>query len=239
MARDESGTMIAVVDLGALASLPRDGLLGLLDRAIAVQQPQVDATLRLLRWQFPEHTPAQVVTLLERTYLTTVSAAGASVGAAAAAPGVGTGVAVALGGGELAFSLNAAVLYALAVAAVHGERPDEAERRRLLVLAALGGRRGTEMLEEAAGLVAGSWGVAAVRQVPAGHLLKVQRALGQHFVTAYGAAQSRVVWGKVLPFGFGAVLGGVGNALVGHGVVRSVRDAFGTAPVDWSVDTAS
>ena len=194
-------------------------LLGVLDRAIALQQPQVDAAVRLARRRFPDHTPAEIVTVLERTYLSAVTTAGASVGASAAAPGVGTGLAVALGGGELAFSLNAAVLHALAVAAVHGERPEELERRRLLVLAVLGGRRGTEALEEAAGLVAGSWGVAAVRQVPAGHLLKVQRALGQSFVTTYGAAQGRVVWGKVVPFGFGAVLGGVGFA-GGQGTMR-------------------
>lgn len=209
-------------------------LLGVLDRAIALQQPQVDAMVRLLRRQFPEYSPAEIVTLLERTYLSTVTTAGVSVGASAAAPGVGTTLAVALGGGELAFSMNAAVLHALAVSAVHGERPDDEGRRRLLVLAILGGRRGTEILEGAAGLVAGDRGVAAVRQIPAGHLLKVQRALGQNLVTTYGAAQGRVVWGKVLPFGFGAVLGGVGNALIGYGVVRSVRDAFGAAPATWA-----
>jgi hypothetical protein len=232
-----------VVNLGEVASVPWDGLLGLLDRAIALQQPQVDATLRLVRWQFPDHSPAETVTVLERTYLATVTAAGVSVGTAAAVPGVGTGAAVALGGGELLFSLDAAVLYALAVAAVHGVQVDDAERRRLLVLAVFGGTRGTEFLEDAAGLVAGSWGVSAVQRIPAGHLLKVQRVLAQDLVTTWGVAQGRVVWGKVLPFGFGAVLGGVANALVGYGVVRSVRDAFATSPQEWpadrSVDAAS
>ncbi|MCD2185725.1 hypothetical protein [Actinomycetospora soli] len=205
---------------------------GLLDRAIALQQPQVDLTLRIVRAR-SDRTPAQVVTVLERTYLTTVTTAGASVGASAGAPGVGTTLAVALGGGELAFSLNAAVLHALAVSAVHGVRPEEVERRRLLVLAVLGGARGTQIVEEAAGVVGGTWGAAAVRHVPAGQLLKVQRALGQQFVTTYGAAQGRVVWGKVLPFGFGAVLGGVGNALVARGVIANVRRALGDPPHTW------
>ncbi|WP_433803385.1 hypothetical protein [Actinomycetospora sp. CA-084318] len=205
---------------------------GLLDRALAVQQPQVDLTLRLARAR-SDRTPAQVVTVLERTYLTTVTAAGASVGASAAAPVVGTGLAVALGGGELAFSLNAAVLHALAVAAVHGVRPDEVDRRRLLVLAVLGGARGTAIVEEAAGVVGGTWGAAAVRRIPAGQLLKVQRVLTQNAVTTFGAAQGRALWGKVLPFGFGAVLGGVGNALVARSVIANVREALGDPPETW------
>ncbi|NED69099.1 hypothetical protein G3I15_50090, partial [Streptomyces sp. SID10244] len=63
---------------------------GLLDRAQRLQGPAVAKYVRNLRTAHPEESPAQIITRLEKTYLTAVTGSGGAVGATAAVPGVGT-----------------------------------------------------------------------------------------------------------------------------------------------------
>ena len=39
----------------------------------------------------------------------------------------------------------------------------------------------------------------------------------------------------MLPIGIGAIVGAIGNRLVGKKIVRNSRKAFGTAPARWPV----
>lgn len=59
---------------------------------------------------------------------------------------------------------------------------------------------------------------------------QINRVLGPRFITKYGTKQGVLVLGRALPFGFGVVIGGVGNLVVGRGVVAGTRRAFGDPP---------
>ncbi|OOK78794.1 conserved membrane domain protein [Mycobacterium kansasii] len=43
------------------------------------------------------------------------------------------------------------------------------------------------------------------------------------------------MFGKLLPAGIGAVIGAIGNRLVGKKLVRNARSAFGAPPARWPV----
>jgi hypothetical protein len=43
------------------------------------------------------------------------------------------------------------------------------------------------------------------------------------------------MFGKLLPVGIGAIIGAIGNRMVGKKLVRNSRSAFGPAPERWPV----
>ena len=52
-------------------------------------------------------------------------------------------------------------------------------------------------------------------------------------MTKYGTKQGILVLGRVIPFGIGAVIGGVANAAFSQGIVKAADRAFGSAPETW------
>lgn len=205
-------------------------VLRLLDRAIDLQQPLVAAHVRKLRERQPEKSAQDICKTLERQYLAAVTGSGAAVGAAAAAPGVGTAASLAMSAGETVTSLEAAALFALSVAEVHGIHIADVERRRTLLLSILLGDGGSTFVGKAAGRTGKHWGRLLVDAIPMSKINQVNRVLGGRFVTKYGTRQGIFVLGRAAPFGFGAGIGAAGNAAVGWGVVKGVRRAFGDGP---------
>lgn len=53
------------------------------------------------------------------------------------------------------------------------------------------------------------------------------------FVRRFAATQATSVVGRAIPFGIGAVIGGVGNNMLGRRVITSSRTAFGPAPSEF------
>lgn len=213
----------------------------MLDRLLAVQRPAVLANIRLLRKRKPHATPAQIITALEREYLTGVAAGGAAIGATAVVPGIGTGTALALSGVGAAGFLEATALFAQAVTEVHGIRLDDPERARALVLTMMLGTAGTDLVAQVAGQATGRapamnqyWGSVITKGLPqflVGDLTdRAKKMFIRHFAVQTGAG----ALGKALPFGIGAVVGGTGNAILGRGVISSARDAFGPAPTSFT-----
>src|SRR5690606_37354160 len=92
----------------------------ILDSVMSAHRPAVLAHLRGIRSKHPDASPEQVLRVLERRYLTTVTASGAGVGVAAAVPAIGTGAALALSGAETVLFLEATALFAQSVAELHG-----------------------------------------------------------------------------------------------------------------------
>ena len=212
---------------------PQEGrALRLLDRAIDLQQPLVAAHVRKLRERHPEKSANDICKTLERQYLAAVTGSGAAVGAAAAAPGVGTAASLAMSAGETVTSLEAAALFALSVAEVHGVHIADVERRRTLLLSLLLGDGGSTFVSKAAGRTGKHWGRLLVDAIPMTKINQVNRVLGGRFVTKYGTKQGILVLGRAAPFGLGAGIGAVGNAAVGWTVVKGVRRAFGDVPDD-------
>jgi len=208
----------------------------LLDRVLAVQRPAVLANIRALRRRRPDASPEQLITSLERQYLSSVAAGGAAIGATAVVPGIGTAASVALSGAGAVGFLEASALFAQSVTEVHGIRLEDPERARALVLTLMMGSSGSELVRQVAGQAAGGagltqyWGSVVTKGLPSflvGELAdRAKRSFTRHFLTQQGAG----LVGRAMPFGVGAAIGGVGNAMLGRKVVQNARDAFGPAP---------
>ncbi|PPG90560.1 hypothetical protein C5C00_04665 [Rathayibacter rathayi] len=221
---------------------PTDGsentqLAKMLDRLLAVQRPAVLANIRLLRRRRPGATPEQIITSLERQYLSSVAAGGAMIGATAVVPGIGTATSVALSGAGAAGFLEASALFAQSVTEVHGIPLEDPDRARALVLTLMMGSSGSEMVRQVAGHAVGGgaglnqyWGSVVTKGLPSFLVGELADRAKKSFVRHFLAQQGAGLVGRAMPFGIGAALGGVGNAMLGRTVVQSARDAFGPAP---------
>ena len=228
-------------------------------KAISVQRPAVINYLKALRRDKPNATPQELQKLLDKRYLTTVTAASTSVGASAAIPAVGIPMALGLGVADLLFFYETSALYVLATAELHGFEVKETERAQPLVFGILLGEKSqskvTHLVLEASGAgginkartiaggVAGKalpqgWGEVLTQQLPDSALAPLATVLARQALKASGAVGARTL-GKAIPFGLGAVVGGVGSYTFGRDVVRAARAAFPTPPTEFPPSIAA
>lgn len=207
-----------------------------IDKLLSVQRPVVLAHIRSIRHSRPDASPAQLIAILERRFLTAVTSGGALVGASAAIPAVGVGTSLVLSGVETAGFLEASALFAQSVTEVHGIAVVEPERARTLVMAMMLGNGGQELLQQFATEAAGRgsrsayWGELVTKSVPRAALGPLTDRVRAAFVRRFAVTQGGSVVGRAIPFGIGAVFGGVGNNILGRRIVRSAREAFPAAP---------
>ena len=211
-----------------------------LDRVLQVQRPVVIAHLRSIRLRHPEATTAEIVRMLERRYLATVTTGGAAVGATAVVPGIGTGVTLALSGVETVGFLDATALFAQSLAELHGIRVDNPDRARALVLTLMLGKEGVDLVAQLGRQLAGKgvsrdryWGELITKSLPRAAVGPLVDRLKTTFVHQFAAKGGASIIGKALPFGIGAAVGGTGNHLLGRRVVIGSRRAFGVPPVQY------
>jgi hypothetical protein len=211
-----------------------------IERLLSVQRPLVLAHVRGIRHRHPEATPAHIVTILERHYLTAVTTGGAAVGASAVIPGVGLGISLALSGVETAGFLEASALFAQSVTEVHGIAVDDPERARTLVMTMMLGTAGSDLVRQLAGQAGGTgpnrgrfWGELVTKSLPQAAMDQVGDRVKRAFVKRFARTQSVSIIGRAIPFGVGALVGGTGNHLLGRKVVTSSRGAFGPAPASF------
>ncbi len=208
-----------------------------LDKVLAIQRPVVLAHLRSIRLRHPEASTAEVVRVLERRYLATVTTGGAAVGATAVVPGIGTGITLALSGVETVGFLEATTLFAQSVAEVHGLPVADPDRARALVLTLMLGKEGVDLVAQLAGQAAGRgpsrdkyWGEMITKTLPRAAMGPLVDRLKTTFIHQF-AARGGASWiGKALPFGIGAAVGGAGNNILGRRVLVGARRAFGPPP---------
>jgi hypothetical protein len=210
-------------------------LSSIIERGARVQAPAVKAYVDRLRAHTPNATPAEIVTRLEKQYLAAVMASGAAVGSAAAFPGVGTLAAMSAVAGETVVFLEATSVFVLAVAEVHGIPADHKERRRALVLSVLVGEESKHAVADllGSGRTSGSWIADGAATLPLPAVSQLNSRLLKYFVRRYTLRRGAIAFGKLLPVGVGAVVGGVGNRLMGKRIVANARKAFGDPPPRW------
>lgn len=213
------------------------------EKLLSVQRPLVLAHVRRVRRRNPDASPAQVIAILERHYLTAVTTAGAAVGASAVIPGVGVGVSLALSGVETASFLEASALFAQSVTEVHGIAVDDPERARTLAMTMMLGTAGSDLVRQLASQAAGIgptrgrfWGELVTKSLPKAAMGQIGDRVKRAFLRRFVATQGASIVGRAIPFGIGAVIGGTGNHLLGRKVVTSSRNAFGPAPVSFPLD---
>jgi hypothetical protein len=200
------------------------------EKAISMQQAPVAGYVARLRRSQPKATPAEIIAVLEKRYLATVTGTGAAVGGAAAAPAVGTAAAFALSGAETVLFFEATALFALAVAEVHGIRIADVERRRTLLLAIVLGDNGAMLVEKMAGRTGQHWGDLLPEAIPLSSITTINKTLGRWFMRRYGRKQGMLALGRLAPLGIGAAIGAAGNHAFGRTVVTTSRRVFGPPP---------
>lgn len=206
-----------------------------IERGSRVQGPAVKAYVDRLRAANPDATPAEIIKKLEKHYIAAVMASGAAVGSAAAFPGIGTLVAMSAVAGETVVFLEATAVFVLAVAEVHGIPAAHRERRRALVLAVLVGADGRHAVADliGPGRTSGSWVAEGAASLPLPAVSQLNSRLMKYFIKRYTLKRGAIAFGKLLPVGVGAVVGGVGNRLMGKKIVGNAREAFGAPPPRW------
>lgn len=208
------------------------------DTLIGVQRPAVVAHLGSIRRRHPDATVDELVSVLERRYLAAVTGTGAATGATAVIPAVGTITALAISAAETVAFLETTALFAQSVAELHGITVDDPERTRSLVLALMLGKEGSdiirqfgfEMLDEDVTRAA-YWGTMVNDSLPSAFVVPLLNRLKTAFFKRVATRQAGSIIGRALPYGIGAVVGGVGNNMLGRRVVTAARGAFPPAEV--------
>ncbi|WP_197376548.1 hypothetical protein [Mycolicibacterium baixiangningiae] len=207
----------------------------IIERSARVQAPAVKAHVDRVRAGDRNASPAQIVTKLEKQYMAAVTASGAAVGSAAALPGIGTLTAMSAVAGETVVFLEATSLFVLAVAEVYGIPAHERERRRALVLSVLVGEDGKRAVADliGPGRTSGAWVTEGAATLPLPAVSQLNSRLLKYFVKRYTLKRGALAFGKVLPVGIGAVVGGFGNRMMGKRIIENAHSAFGPAPSRW------
>ncbi|MBU3705642.1 MAG: hypothetical protein FGM50_03025 [Mycobacterium sp.] len=233
-AEDKPGNLPVPAGAGADAGMPAKVLSHVLESSARLQAPAVKAYVARLRRSAPEATPAEIVARLEKQYLAVVMASGAAVGSAAAFPGIGTLAALSAVAGETVLFLEATAAFALAVAEVHGIEVEDRDRRRNLVLGVLVGDEGRGAVRDllGPGRTSGAW-LAEAELLPLPVVSQLNSRLMQYFVKKYTIKRTAMAFGKMLPVGIGAAIGGGGNRMMGRKIIANARTAFGPAPARW------
>jgi len=212
-------------------------LSNILERGARVQGPAVEAYVQRLRRLHPGASPAEIITKLEKRYLAAVMASGAAVGSAAAFPGIGTITALSAVAGETVVFLEATAVFVLAVAQVHGIPVAHREHRRALVLSVLVGDDSKRAVRDLVGpgRTSGGWIGESTAALPLPMVSQLNNRLLRYFARRYALRRGAIAFGKVLPMGVGAVVGGGGNRIMGKKIISNARKAFGPPPSRWPV----
>jgi hypothetical protein len=206
-----------------------------IERSSRMQGPAAEAYVARVRRAHPGASPAEIVIKLEKHYLAALTASGAAVGSAATFPGVGTLAAMSAGAGETVFFLEATAVFVLATAAVYNVPADHRERRRTLVLSVLVGDDSRRAIGELIGPARtnGGWLAEGTASLPLSTLARLNTRMLKYFVKRYTVRRGALMFGKMMPVGIGAAIGGAGNRIVGKKIVRNARRAFGIPPARW------
>lgn len=218
----------------ALPNRKAPSLEELLDKAITLPSGAARAQVDRIRREHPHASPQDVIWLLERRYLKNVTRMGGAVGAAAAVPAVGTGTALALTTGQAGTFLAASAQLALAVAEVHGVEVDDVARRRTLVLASLLGEQGSVVLEEELSIGAVFWARSLLTRLPLTTVKAVNKTLRRRFARYTATRGAAFFFGRLAPFGVGAVVGATGARAMGKTMITGVGRALGPAPAHFA-----
>lgn len=206
-------------------------------RAVEIQRPLVLAYIRRLQRRQPRASAAQLAVRMERDYLAAVTGGGALVGATAVVPGVGTIASLGLSAAATVGFLEATALYATSLAELHGIRLTNPEKASTMVMAIMLGEEGTALLGTLSGQAMGkgasatqTWGNVLSKSMPVSGFGVVRNKIQKAFLKNLLKRQGTALFGRALPFGIGAVVGGAGNLMMGRAVVANAKEAFGPMP---------
>ena len=214
---------------------------GWLTRAVTVQRPVVLANLRRMRKAHPTLTNRQLAMQLDKEFKRSMTGGGALIGATAAVPGVGTAAALGISALATGSFLEICALYAQSIAELSGISTADPHRAKLLVMSVMLGEEGRKLLGElsdqaggrGSGPVASLVPLAGTANAAAGSssmAALITDQIKRQFVRRFFIRQGTSMVGRAIPFGIGAVVGGVGNRALSAQIIRTTHKTFGELP---------
>lgn len=212
-----------------------------LTSAVTVQRPIVLANLRRLRKANPTLTNPQLAMQLDREFRRAMTGGGALIGATAAVPGVGTVTSLGLSTVATGSFLEMSALYAQSMAELSGISTADPQRAKLLVMGIMLGEEGRRLLGELSAQ-AGGRGVGPIGSiVPLSNVATssasattmaglVSQQLKRQFVRRFFIRQGTSMFARAIPYGVGAVIGGVGNRVLAKQITSTAHKTFGELP---------
>ncbi|MBB5831758.1 hypothetical protein [Brachybacterium aquaticum] len=223
---------------GGLVEQIDDRWLSVIDAALKVQAPLAHTYVERLRVKHPEATDRQLLEMVTKRFTTLTTATGAGIGGVAALPGLGTAAALGLTVGEGATFAEACAFLTLAAADIHGVDMSDRATRRLVLMGVLSGERGTEIIAKALGKQGLQWN-AVLGGGGGGFLPGLISKQVSKYVRRRVIARTGGLWvARLLPFGIGAVLGGLGARAVARSVVEAMLEIFAQGPTTLEGETA-
>ncbi len=199
--------------------------------------------VRSSRRRNPDATPEELVAIIRKRYLALATTGGAAVGATVAVPGIGTMVALGVATAETAGFLELTALFAQAISEIHGLPVNDPARANALVLGLMLGQDGKNLVQrfgkKSVGPEAllGDWGATLTKPAGAGRRPAGRGSRGRRSSGSSAAKAGGSLFGRLLPFGIGAVIGGVVNAQMSRKVANESKTAFGAAPTVFPLET--
>jgi hypothetical protein len=208
-----------------------------LTRAVTVQRPLVLAHLRRLRKAHPTLNNAQLVAELDKDFVRAMTGGGALIGMTAAVPGVGTVASLGFSAVATGGFLEISALYAQSVAELSGISTEDTEKAKVLVMGVMLGKEGRQLLGELSQQASGTGGGPFSTLVPmnvsaqsSGFAGIIIAQIRRRFVRRFFVRQGTSMMARAVPFGIGAVVGGLANRAVAKRIVTTARETFGEIP---------
>lgn len=176
---------------------------------------------------------------VSKTFRRELTSLGAATGAAAAVPGIGTTGALSMTAAEVGWFAFRATDLIMTVGAVYGRVESSPEERRAWVLSVLA--FGEQAADEFAQLLHGLDSDITIRGGQVGAVMvgvlqgdvaavdalrRINTALGVKVAAKYGSRRGLAVFGKLIPFGIGAVVGGSANWALSRALSVQARRFF-------------
>lgn len=215
-------------------------LISTLDRAVSMQTSTIENYVGRLRRKNPTASPQEIQELIDTHFVRLASGSGASAGAAAAIPGIGLATGSAAIAGESVLFLDAAAFYTVASAHLRGVDIRNPERRRALVLLTLLGAKGVAVIEALVGDIsepgsAGSFSPGTILgKFSAPTLSNVNNRLTKMALKRASKRMMRSWFGKIMPLGIGAVLGGIANRRLASELTQNSATSLGPVPAQFT-----
>lgn len=212
-----------------------------LTRAVTVQRPVVLTNLRRMRKAHPTLTNRQLALQLDKEFKRTMMGGGALIGATSAVPGVGTITSLGLSTLATGTFLEFCALYAQSMAELSGISTEDPQKAKLLVMGIMLGDEGRKLLGELSRQATGKGSGPIATMVPLSSPANlavgsssmsglIAQQIKRQFVRKFFIRQSTTMLGRAVPFGIGAVIGGVGNRALAAQIVRTAHKSFGELP---------
>ncbi len=166
-------------------------------------------------------TTPERVTRITDVLSNELAAVGAATGGVAALPGVGTVASLATSAADVGWTTTRACDVVMAIGAVHGHDEAPPELRKAWIVAVLGyGAGAAEALPRILAAEEEAAHDRARGRLSGGSLAALNQGFGRTLVTRWALRRLAASVGKALPFGIGAVVGGVANRASARTIAR-------------------